>query len=153
MEKKKLEKKEDDAWSRAPLGVAGGGGDLVASVGVPKSEVDLLLAKQKAESIAEQLASQVADLRARESTHVPLALLRAMGVIGQVTRAQFSAFSVAEVQDWLKTNNCLNLPAFALALVDGFTLLGMTASDLESAPFLLPAFKSRALLNKLAMLH
>ena len=47
MEKKKFEKKEDDAWSRAPLGVAGGGGGLVASVGVPKSEVDLLLAKQR----------------------------------------------------------------------------------------------------------
>jgi hypothetical protein len=51
LEKKKLEKKEDDAWSRAPLGVAGGGGGMVASVGVPKSEVDLLLAKQNCRTI------------------------------------------------------------------------------------------------------
>jgi hypothetical protein len=66
------------------------------------------------------LISQVADLKA---THVPLELLRALEFIGHVTRAQFSAFSVAEVPDWLKTNNCLNLPAFALALVDEMDLL------------------------------
>ena len=44
-EKKKFEKKEEDAWSGASLGVAGGGCGMVVSVGVPKSEVDLLLAK------------------------------------------------------------------------------------------------------------
>jgi hypothetical protein len=82
-----------------------------------------------------------------------LALLRALGVIGQFTRALFITFSVAEVQDWLTTNNFPNLPAFALALIDGFTLMIMTASYLESAPLFLPAFKSRALLNKLAILH